>query len=720
MWNILSNGTVTIRFYANDTIGNINFEDVMVRKDIIEPTISIDSPNPNDIFGSSTPDYDLTILDANLDSIWYTLDGGVTNSTLVSTSGTIGQTMWDALGNGTVTIRFYVNDTSGNMNYKEVTVYKDIIEPSITINSPNPNDIFGSSTPDYDLSIIDANLDSIWYSLDGGLTNSTLVAVTGIIDQTMWSSLGNGTVTILFYANDTAGNLNYEDIIVQKDIIIPSITINSPNGYDSFNSDAPDYGLTVIDANLDSIWYTLDGGITNSTPISASGTIDQTMWNTRSNGTVTIRFYANDTLGNINFEEIIVRKDIIEPSITINSPNLNDLFGTSAPDYDITILDANLDSLWYELANGTYTTINTSFTLHTGLINQLRWDEFGNGTVIIRFYANDTLGNLAVQEVIVRKDVHVPVINIILPNLNQLCGKIAPNYNITVSGSNIDAVWYSLDDGVTIFTFSEILGTINQTAWDLQIDGLVTIKFYINNTLGVLNYDEITVIKDATNPLISLNIPNPNDLFSTLAPDFNATISDPNGISTQWYTLDGGITNYTFVGSMGKINQTAWELQGNGTVLIRFFTNDSIGNVGYLEIIVMKDIIAPIITVNTPTTNQLFGIGAPSYALSIIEGNLDMIWYTLNNGINNITVSELTGMINQDLWEKMPNGYITIKFYVNDTQGNIGFNEVIVVRDAPTTSPSPPGIPGYNILFLLGIVSTVVIIIVNKRLNLLN
>lgn len=64
-------------------------------------------------------------------------------------------------------------------------------------------------------------------------------------------------------------------------------------------------------------------------------------------------------------------------------------------------------------------------------------------------------------------------------------------------------------------------------------------------------------------------------------------------------------------------------------------------------------------------------------------------------------------MINQDLWETKSNGYITIKFYVNDTQGNIGFNEVIIVRDAPTTSPSPPGISGYNILLLIGIISIV-------------
>ncbi|MBY9006526.1 MAG: hypothetical protein KGD63_07185 [Candidatus Lokiarchaeota archaeon] len=44
--------------------------------------------------------------------------------------------------------------------------------------------------------------------------------------------------------------------------------------------------------------------------------------------------------------------------------------------------------------------------------------------------------------------------------------------------------------------------------------------------------------------------------------------------------------------------------------------------------------------------------------------------------------------------------------------------EVTVVKTI--SQPPPPGIPGYNILLLLGIVSTIVVIIIKKRLNHLN
>ena len=278
------------------SFGNGSADGVLISysDDSIAPEITIVNPISNDLFGSSAPDYDLTVTDANLDSIWYTLDGGSTNSTPVSTNGTIDQAMWNAVGNGTVTIRFYANDTLGNINYEEIIMLKDIIEPSIAFNSPNPNDLFVSSAPDYDLTVTDANLQSIWYTLDGGATNSTPVSDSGTIDQAMWNAVGNGTVTIRFYAIDTVGNLKNEEVIVYKDIIEPSIAINIPNPNDLFGSKAPNYDLTIIEGNLDSIWYTLDGGLINSTFVSDSGIIDQAMWNTQPNGTVIIRFYAND------------------------------------------------------------------------------------------------------------------------------------------------------------------------------------------------------------------------------------------------------------------------------------------------------------------------------------------------------------------------------------------------------------------------------------------
>ena len=77
-----------------------------------------------------------------------------------------------------------------------------------------------------------------------------------------------------------------------------------------------------------------------------------------------------------------------------------------------------------------------------------------------------------------------------------------------------------------------------------------------------------------------------------------------------------------------------------------------------------------------------------------------------------------TGTINQALWDVLPEGNAIIRFYANDTLGSVGFQEVTVVKT--TSQPPPPAIPGYNILFLLGIALTVAVIIVKRRLNHLN
>jgi hypothetical protein len=57
----------------------------------------------------------------------------------------------------------------------------------------------------------------------------------------------------------------------------------------------------------------------------------------------------------------------------------------------------------------------------------------------------------------------------------------------------------------------------------------------------------------------------------------------------------------------------------------------------------------------------------------------------------------------------VPNGYIALRFYANDTLGHINFNEVVILKDAPVSSPSQT-IPGYEILILAGIISLIVIV----------
>ncbi len=90
-------------------------------------------------------------------------------------------------------------------------------------------------------------------------------------------------------------------------------------------------------------------------------------------------------------------------------------------------------------------------------------------------------------------------------------------------------------------------------------------------------------------PIINIKSPNINSTFGKKAPDFDIEIIDPY-VDTKWYTLNGGITNYTFTTLTETINQTAWDELSEGLIIIRFYANDSDGKVGYREITVIKRI----------------------------------------------------------------------------------------------------------------------------------
>lgn len=337
----------------------------------------------------------------NLDWQGYSLDGQPIKTIL-------GNTTIPMPGDGNYSIQVFANDSLGfnylsNIRYfaVSITITIDITNPVIIINSPSFNDLFGSSTPFFNLTIIEPNLKSMWHTLDGGLTNTTISGQSGMIDQTIWINVPDGTTIIRFYANDEAGNIGFAEVNVRKDTLAPEITINTPSVNGIFPEIAPNFDLSILEGNLDSIWYTLDGGITNTISPLPTATIDQTVWESYSNGTVTIKFYANDTFGKIGFEEITIRKDVLAPVITIINPEEGGSFGESAPFFEFTIFEGNLDS-------GTirYTIDDSPFSIPSntsGQLSQQLWNALPPGSYIITFYASDVVGNEGFSRVIINK-----------------------------------------------------------------------------------------------------------------------------------------------------------------------------------------------------------------------------------------------------------------------------------------------------------------------------
>jgi hypothetical protein len=115
------------------------------------------------------------------------------------------------------------------------------------------------------------------------------------------------------------------------------------------------------------------------------------------------------------------------------------------------------------------------------------------------------------------------------------------------------------------------------------------------NEIVVTNYEEgsITIfLGELIPPDITIHSPVSDQVFGIDAPTFSITITDESPLDSAWYTIDGGVTNYTFYGLTGAINQTAWDSAPQGNIVITFYAEDDAGNIGTSSVTVKKSILS--------------------------------------------------------------------------------------------------------------------------------
>ncbi|GAG92885.1 unnamed protein product, partial [marine sediment metagenome] len=277
---------------------------------------------------------------------------------------------------------------------------------------------------------IDPNLDTIWYSVNNvniTLQNNTLQP----LNDTIWAGLSEGSFTIEFYANDTFGySSNCVNLTLIKDTILPLITVNSPAN-STYYSEAPDMNITMSDSNLDTIWYTVNG---MGTKVILSGvqTFDPDIWAGLGQGSFQINIFANDTAGNVNGSIILtLYKDTVAPLVIINLP-LNNTHMKSNFNVSVTAYDPNPVTIWYEVYQVFFFTPvflsnNTEEFFHNFI-----WSALLNDSFFVDVFAEDSLGNNDSIRLTLHKDTIKPKVDIILPQPNDIYGDIAPGFNVNI------------------------------------------------------------------------------------------------------------------------------------------------------------------------------------------------------------------------------------------------------------------------------------------------
>ncbi len=429
--------------------------------------------------------------------------------------------------------------------------------------------------------------------------------------------------------------------------------------------------------------------------------------------------------------------DDTAPILTINSPSEGTIFGSVAPTFNLTIFDINLNLGWYTVEdNATKNSFSVINGINIILMNPFIWNGLPEGDIIIRFFVNDTEGNVKNNNLTINKqlpseeDTDPPSIILNYPLEGAIFGVDAPTFNLTIYDLSLNMSWYTIGTNITKYFFSVINGIniilINQSGWDAESQGAIDLIFYVNDTAGNENNLSVTVYKSLS-PIIILNSPLEDSVFGLDAPSFNLTILDVN-LHMAWYTFDSDTRKYFFsvINGMNIIplNQTAWEALTEGDIIINFYVNDTTGNTNNLTVTINKDLPPdgdldpPSIVLNYPLAGTVFGVDAPTFNLTIYDLSLNMSWFTIGTDATKHYFSVINGTnlipLSQVVWEALAEGDIVLRFYVNDTAGNINSLTVTINKDLP--SGGGGGIPfGNNFLLITGITVALLIIIVRRK-----
>jgi parallel beta-helix repeat protein len=294
-----------------------------------------------------------------------------------------------------------------------------------------------------------------------------------------------------------------------------------------------------------------------------------------------------------------------------------------------------------------------------------------------------------------------PQFVIINPRQNQLFSNLPPNFTIIIHEGLPNTIWYTLGSNMTEYKVNSN-GTIDYDAWVILSEGYVEIRFYINDTRNCVNNEQVIVRKDISIPQISLVSPLNNTRVGIYSPIYNLSIYDFS-FNASWYTINNESIKYIIETNFGSINQEIWDSLPDGNVIIKFYANDTLGNINFTEVVIRKDTNEPLITIHTPISNMIFGAISPEFNISIEEETSVYCWYTVEGVVGNYSFSSLNGTINQSAWNDIHEGALNITFYVRDEVGNIGIESVVVIKRLPSTTR----IPGYNLFIFLSVLSVI-------------
>lgn len=614
----LADGT----FFYNVTItdGASNSNTTELRKytvDTTQPVPSFVTPSEsnNSFLPRSNINVNVSVTETNLANITiYLMDSAkaIIRTNVSSTSAF--SINYTSLSDGIYYFNATAVDNASNSN--NTAMFKVTIDTTLPlIKTVYPtNTTYNTIQTAFNFSISDTNINVCWYTTNTGLTNTTITCGNNVTGLSSSQGANNWTA----YINDSAGNTNSSTVSFGIDSLLPIINYTSLTETDGMYLSRSNIfvNITASDVHFSNITIQLYNGSNNAVLRSNTSTSTSFSINYTSLGDGFYIFNASstDTYGNTNYTS--TRNITLDTTISLINFTFNvQSNGTSIRQTNIfmnvTVVESNEANITYSIFNSTGSIINqTTFSTAirsqnvTGLSDGI---YFYNVTVIdLASNQNTTLTRT------ITLDTTYPTLNLSYPLNTTYTTAVISALNFSISDTNIQACWYSVNNGTTNTTST--CGT-NITGLDSG-QGAITWVVAANDSAGNTNSTFIRFYVDSLSPSINFTFPTPdnNSQISLSSFPINITGNDSN---LQAAILTFGSSNYT-MSCLGTnnyaCNETLFSI-GYGQYDYFATVNDSYGHSNVSET-------RTLIIYNQNPTLPATGGGASSTATTGVPSNL--------------------------------------------------------------------------------------------------
>lgn len=439
------------------------------------------------------------------------------------------------------------------------------------------------------------------------------------------------------------------------------------------------YDLKYINILNNDINNNTGNGIMFDYGIGSSSIINNTISNNTMNGIYSFASYVNtisknnitNNIQNGIYLERLGYNSISKNNISYNGQggNYDGIFFKGEEQYSSIYQNATENVISHNTRHGIhYENYCRRSTLSNNIINKNNYSGI--------FFTNNCTNNTISENKITSNSQYGAIINDLGTQTNLFFDN---NFSENIIGNALDNGLNNNWNNTDIGNYWDDYGGV-----DLNDDGIGDTPYNISGDAGSKDYFPIWNDGDDLPPIIRINSPSMYDAFGFNAPTFDITINDASPIDTTWYTIDGGITNYTFSGLTGTVNQTEWDKKGNGTVTIRFYANDSWGFEAFNDVKIRKDTLAPNSSIwFTPHSGINIVNESTVFSLNADDGSgsgVSLIRYKINES-NWITYSSPFTLSNY------PYGDILISYQAIDQVDNYEAIQTLLLHLTDTITP---------------------------------